>query len=193
MIRSDIVKVVADSFGVTLTDQAVHKVCTDTEKRIKWLLEDVKDVLSVTKRSKLTSADLNALLRVNRVDSLYGYESGEKVFYKSIGPTHSHSDDALYYEDDQIVELSEFLEQPLPPSVALCLCVSLSFWHQQHAQDGTGSDPLARCARTVLPHSLELAAATFHLGDSGGSLVFELVRYRSADSAAVDRRSALSS
>lgn len=122
MIRPDSVRIIADSVGVKISAQGVEQLCADIEQRVRWLLEDARDLLGVTRRTHLASDDVNALLRANGVESLFGYESGDRVLYKSVGPSHSHADDALFFEDDQIVDLNQFIEQPLPASVD---CVAL--------------------------------------------------------------------
>ncbi|AEO62949.1 c9e574ea-84a3-4549-acb4-eb3f21e0ba14 [Thermothielavioides terrestris] len=107
----DNVRDVADSQGITLSEEPLRVLAQDVEYRIGQLIVEALRFMRAANRTTLTVQDVSLALRVLKVEPLYGYESTRPLRYgeASLGPGQP-----LFYIDDEEIDFEKVINAPLP-------------------------------------------------------------------------------
>lgn len=109
----DTVKDAGEALGITnLPDEVAKVLAMDIEYRIHEVIEQAMKFMRHSKRTTLTTRDIDGALKVLNVEPLYGYETGRPVKFKEalVGPGHT-----LYYVDEEEeVDFDELINEPIP-------------------------------------------------------------------------------
>ncbi|KAL2129016.1 hypothetical protein VTI74DRAFT_8355 [Chaetomium olivicolor] len=107
----DNVRDVADSIGITLSDEPLRVLAQDVEYRIGQVIVEALRFMRAANRTTLTVQDVSQALKVLDVEPLYGYESTRPLRYgeASLGPGQP-----LFYIDDEEVDFEKVINAPLP-------------------------------------------------------------------------------
>ncbi|KAK3685181.1 TAF6-like protein [Podospora appendiculata] len=109
--NQDNVKDVADSIGISLSDEPLRILTQDVEYRIGQVIVEALRFMRAANRTTLTVQDVSQALKVLDVEPLYGYESTRPLRYgeASLGPGQP-----LFYIDDEEVDFEKLINAPLP-------------------------------------------------------------------------------
>lgn len=107
----DNVRDVAESIGVSLSDEPLRILTQDVEFRIGQVIIEALRFMRAANRTTLTVQDVSQALRVLDVEPLYGYESTRPLRFgeASLGPGQP-----LFYIDDEEVDFEKLINAPLP-------------------------------------------------------------------------------
>ncbi|KAK4137729.1 TAF6-like protein [Trichocladium antarcticum] len=107
----DNVRDVADSIGISLSDEPLRVLAQDVEYRIGQVIVEALRFMRAANRTTLTVQDASQALKVLDVEPLYGYESTRPLRYgeASLGPGQP-----LFYIDDEEVDFEKVINAPLP-------------------------------------------------------------------------------
>lgn len=110
IVPKDTIHVIAQTIGITnLHDDVAKELAPDVEYRMREIMQEAVKCMRHSKRSILTTDDVNSALSLRNVEPLYGFASGDPLrFRRAIG----HSD--LFYVEDRDLEFKEIIEAPLP-------------------------------------------------------------------------------
>ncbi|KAG2496342.1 hypothetical protein HYH03_005572 [Edaphochlamys debaryana] len=110
-IQPATVKAIALSVDVThLTDEAAKALAPDVEYRLREVIQDALKFAKHSKRTKLTTQDINNALRLRNIEPLYGFLNNNDPA-KFVRATN-HSD--LYFVRDDTVPLEQITCAALP-------------------------------------------------------------------------------
>ncbi|KAL8711509.1 MAG: hypothetical protein Q9220_004167 [cf. Caloplaca sp. 1 TL-2023] len=108
----DNIKDVAESIGIaSINDDVLQALSSDIEYRLSQVLEEALKFTRHSRRTTLTTQDVNQALKVLDVEPLYGYESSRPLKFgeASIGPGQP-----LFYVEDEEVDFEKLINAPLP-------------------------------------------------------------------------------
>ena len=108
----DNVRDVAESVGIaSLPEDVLRALSSDVEYRLSQGLEETFKSMRHSKRSTLTTRDVNHALEILNVEPMYGYESTRPLRFgeASIGPGQP-----LFYVEDEEVDFEKLINAPLP-------------------------------------------------------------------------------
>ena len=105
------VRDVADSIGISLSEEPLRVLAQDVEYRIGQVIIESLRFMRAANRTTLTVQDVSQALKVLDVEPLYGYESTRPLRYgeASLGPGQP-----LFYIDDEEVDFEKIINAPLP-------------------------------------------------------------------------------
>ncbi|KAL2261010.1 hypothetical protein VTK26DRAFT_4805 [Humicola hyalothermophila] len=105
------VRDVADSIGISLSEEPLRVLAQDVEYRIGQVIVESLRFMRAANRTTLTVQDVSQALKVLDVEPLYGYESTRPLRYgeASLGPGQP-----LFYIDDEEVDFEKVINAPLP-------------------------------------------------------------------------------
>ncbi|KAI1086127.1 TAF-domain-containing protein [Rostrohypoxylon terebratum] len=109
--NQDTVRDVAESVGAAkISDDSLRALTQDTEYRMGQVVVESLRGMRNTKRDNMTVQDINGALRLLDVEPMFGYDSDRPLKY---GEANLGSQ-ALYYVEDEEVELEKMINAPLP-------------------------------------------------------------------------------
>lgn len=110
IVPKDTIHVIAESIGISnLPDDVAAALAPDVEYRMREIMQEAIKCMRHSKRSILTTDDVNSALSLRNVEPLYGFASGDPLrFRRALG----HSD--LFYVEDIDLEFKEIVDAPLP-------------------------------------------------------------------------------
>eukprot|EP00854_Cymbomonas_tetramitiformis_P029811 gene29811-37180_t len=103
------IKVVADSLGISnLEDEVAQAMAPDVEYRLREIIQEGLKFMHHSKRSILTTEDINSGLRLRSVEPLYGFASAEPMQFSR---PEGHRD--VFFIADEEVSFDEVINAPL--------------------------------------------------------------------------------
>ncbi|KAK6934515.1 TATA box binding protein associated factor (TAF), histone-like fold domain [Dillenia turbinata] len=109
-VPKEAIEVIAQSIGITnLAPDVAVSLARDVEYRVREIMQEAIKCMRHSKRTLLTSDDVDSALNLRNVEPIYGVVSGESLRFKRAA---GHKD--LYYIDEKDVEFREVIEAPLP-------------------------------------------------------------------------------
>ncbi|PWA56816.1 TATA BOX ASSOCIATED FACTOR II 59 [Artemisia annua] len=110
IVPKETVEVIAQSIGInSLSTDAALALAPDVEYRMREIMQEGIKCMHHSKRTTLTTDDIDSALSMRNVEPLYGFASGDPLrFKRALG----HND--LFYLDDKEVDFKEVIEAPLP-------------------------------------------------------------------------------
>ncbi|KAJ3402998.1 hypothetical protein HDU80_004564 [Chytriomyces hyalinus] len=111
LLPIDTINAVTESIGLTLKESVSQALLADVEYRMREVIYDARKFMRHSRRSTLSTEDVNHALRVRNVQPLYGYTGNAPTRFKST----IHGSSRIYYLEDQEVDLDQIINAPLPP------------------------------------------------------------------------------
>ncbi|XP_031262065.1 transcription initiation factor TFIID subunit 6 [Pistacia vera] len=110
IVPKETVEVIAQSVGINnLSTDAALALAPDVEYRMREIMQEAIKCMRHSKRTRMTTDDVDGALKLRNVEPLYGFASGGPLrFRRAIG----HRD--LFYIDDKDVDFKDVIEAPLP-------------------------------------------------------------------------------
>ncbi|KAJ0052510.1 hypothetical protein Pint_01916 [Pistacia integerrima] len=110
IVPKETVEVIAQSVGISnLSTDAALALAPDVEYRMREIMQEAIKCMRHSKRTTMTTDDVDGALKLRNVEPLYGFASGGPLrFRRAIG----HRD--LFYIDDKDVDFKDVIEAPLP-------------------------------------------------------------------------------
>ncbi|CAN1167802.1 Transcription initiation factor TFIID subunit 6 [Linum perenne] len=110
IVPKETIEVIAQSIGVSnLSSDAALALAPDVEYRLREIIQESIKSMRHSRRTTLTTDDVDAALSLRNVEPVYGFASGGHLrFKRAIG----HKD--LFYIDDKDVDFKDVVEAPLP-------------------------------------------------------------------------------
>ncbi|XVF71815.1 hypothetical protein PTKIN_Ptkin12aG0069800 [Pterospermum kingtungense] len=110
IVAKETIEVIAQSIGINnLSDDAALALAPDVEYRMREIMQEAIKCMRHSRRTTLTTDDVDGALNLRNVEPVYGFASGGPLqFKRAVG----HRD--LYYIDDKDVDLKDVIEAPLP-------------------------------------------------------------------------------
>nr|XP_043626308.1 transcription initiation factor TFIID subunit 6-like isoform X2 [Erigeron canadensis] len=110
IVPKETVEVIAQSIGINnLSLDGALALAPDVEYRMREIMQEGIKCMHHSRRTTLTSDDIDSALSMRNVEPLYGFASGDPLrFKRALG----HKD--LFYIDDKDVDFKEVIEAPLP-------------------------------------------------------------------------------
>ncbi|KAG8640526.1 transcription initiation factor TFIID subunit 6 isoform X2 [Manihot esculenta] len=110
IVPKETIEVIAQSIGINnLSEDAALSLAPDVEYRMREIMQEAIKCMRHSKRTTLTSDDVDTALSLRNVEPVYGFASGGPLqFKRAIG----HRD--LFYIDDKDVDFKDVIEAPLP-------------------------------------------------------------------------------
>ncbi|KAK3001577.1 hypothetical protein RJ639_021680 [Escallonia herrerae] len=110
IVPKETVEVIAQSIGINnLSPDAALALAPDVEYRMREIMQEAIKCMRHSKRTTLTTDDVDSALNLRNVEPVYGFASGDPLrFRRALG----HKD--LFYVDDKDVDFKDVIEAPLP-------------------------------------------------------------------------------
>lgn len=110
ILPKETIQIIAQSIGITdLPDDVASALAPDVEYRMREVMQEAIKCMLHSKRTILTTDDVNSALQLRNIEPLYGFASGGALrFKRALG----HTD--LFYIDDGDVDFKDVIESPLP-------------------------------------------------------------------------------
>ncbi|KAH9745076.1 transcription initiation factor TFIID subunit 6 [Citrus sinensis] len=110
IVPKETVEVIAQSIGISnFSTDAALALAPDVEYRIREIMQEAIKCMRHSRRTTLTTDDVDEALKLRNVEPVYGFASGGPLrFRRAIG----YRD--LFYLDDKDVEFKDVIEAPLP-------------------------------------------------------------------------------
>eukprot|EP00240_Pyramimonas_obovata_P005207 CAMPEP_0118942302 /NCGR_PEP_ID=MMETSP1169-20130426/35919_1 /TAXON_ID=36882 /ORGANISM="Pyramimonas obovata, Strain CCMP722" /LENGTH=428 /DNA_ID=CAMNT_0006887303 /DNA_START=376 /DNA_END=1658 /DNA_ORIENTATION=+ len=110
-VRPDTIKIVADSVGISkLSDEVASSLSPDVEYRMREIIQESLKFMRHSKRSILTTEDVNCGLRLRNVEPLYGFAAGTEPLH--FAQPEGHKD--VFFLKDKELEFDEIITAPFP-------------------------------------------------------------------------------
>lgn len=110
VVPKEAIEVVAQSIGITnLSPDVALALAPDVEYRVREIMQEAIKCMRHSRRTSLTSDDVDSALKLRNVDPIYGFTSGDPLRFKRAA---GHKD--LFYIDEKDVEFKDVIEAPLP-------------------------------------------------------------------------------
>ncbi|KAG9449347.1 hypothetical protein H6P81_009312 [Aristolochia fimbriata] len=109
-VSKESIEVIAQSIGIdNLFPDVALALAPDVEYRVREVMQEAIKCMRHSKRTILTTDDVDSALSLRNVEPIYGFASGDLLrFKRAVG----HYD--LYYFDDKEIEFKDVIEAPLP-------------------------------------------------------------------------------
>jgi len=111
LIPKDTIKILGEIAGISnLKDDIASALASDSEYRLREIIQEAIKFMKHSKRQKLTADDVNHALRIRNVEPLYGFKSKDPFVFKKVPGVGTD----LYYIQDEELDCSEVINAPLP-------------------------------------------------------------------------------
>ncbi|KAL6196247.1 hypothetical protein ACLB2K_031862 [Fragaria x ananassa] len=109
-VPKEAIEVIAQSIDITnLSPDVALALTPDVEYRVREIMQEAIKCMRHSRRTILTTDDVDSALKLRNVDPIYGFASGDPLRFKRAA---GHRD--LFYIDDKDVEFKDVIEAPLP-------------------------------------------------------------------------------
>ncbi|XP_021847743.1 transcription initiation factor TFIID subunit 6 isoform X1 [Spinacia oleracea] len=110
IVPKETIEVIAQSVGINnLSVDAALTLSPDVEYRMRELMQEAIKCMRHSRRTILTTDDVDTALSIRNVEPVYGFASGNPLrFKRAVG----HMD--LFYIEDKDVDFKDIIEAPLP-------------------------------------------------------------------------------
>lgn len=109
-VPKEAIEVIAQSIGITnLSPDVALALTPDVEYRVREIMQEAIKCMRHSRRTILTTDDVDSALKLRNVEPIYGFASGDPLRFKRAA---GHRD--LFYIDDKDAEFKDVIEAPLP-------------------------------------------------------------------------------
>ncbi|KAK3014530.1 hypothetical protein RJ639_010080 [Escallonia herrerae] len=118
IVPKETIEVIAQGIGVNnLSPDVFPSLAADAEYRVREIMQEAIKCMRHSKRTVLTSDDVDTALNLRNVEPIYGLASGDALQFKRAA---RHKD--LFYVDEKDLEFKDVIEAPLskaPPDTTV--------------------------------------------------------------------------
>ncbi|KAM3396321.1 Transcription initiation factor TFIID subunit 6b [Capsicum chinense] len=110
IVPEEAIEVISQSIGISnLSPDVLPALAADVEYRIREIMQEAIKCMRHSKRTTLSTDDVDSALTLRNVEPIYGFASGDPLrFRRALG----HKD--LFYIEEKDVEFKDVIEAPLP-------------------------------------------------------------------------------
>ncbi|KAF7144908.1 hypothetical protein RHSIM_Rhsim04G0046200 [Rhododendron simsii] len=110
IVPKETIEVIAQSIGINnLSPDVALALSPDVEYRMREIMQEAIKCMRHSKRTMMTTDDVDSALNLRNVEPIYGFASGDPLrFRRAVG----HKD--LFYLDDKDLDFKDVIEAPLP-------------------------------------------------------------------------------
>lgn len=110
IVPKETIEVISQSIGINnLSLDAALALAPDVEYRMREIMQEAIKCMHHSRRTMLTTDDVDSALTLRNVEPIYGFASGDNLrFKRAVG----HKD--LFYIEDKELDLKDIIEAPLP-------------------------------------------------------------------------------
>ncbi|XP_009767287.1 transcription initiation factor TFIID subunit 6-like [Nicotiana sylvestris] len=109
-VPKETIEVIAQSIGVSnLSPDVLPALAADVEYRIREIMQEAIKCMRHSRRTTLSTDDVDAALSLRGVEPIYGLASGDPLRFRRAA---GHKD--LFYIEEKDVEFKDVIETPLP-------------------------------------------------------------------------------
>ncbi|KAL3636990.1 Transcription initiation factor TFIID subunit 6 [Castilleja foliolosa] len=110
IVPKETIEVIAQSVGITnLSPDVLPDLAADVEYRVREIMQEAIKCMRHSRRTTLTTEDVDSALGLRNVEPIYGFASGDPMRFRRAA---GHKD--LFYIEEKEVEFKEVIEAPLP-------------------------------------------------------------------------------
>ncbi|KAK6777018.1 hypothetical protein RDI58_023735 [Solanum bulbocastanum] len=110
IVPKETIEVISQSIGVSnLSPDVLPTLAVDVEYRIREIMQEAIKCMHHSKRTTLSTDDVDAALSLRGVEPIYGFASGDPLRFRRAA---GHKD--LFYIEEKDVEFKDVIEGPLP-------------------------------------------------------------------------------
>ncbi|KAL8462421.1 hypothetical protein ACS0TY_032633 [Phlomoides rotata] len=110
IVPKETIEVIAQSIGITnLSSDVLPALAADVEYRVREIMQESIKCMRHSRRTTLTTEDVDSALGLRNVEPIYGFASGDPLRFKRAA---GHKD--LFYVEEKDVDFKEVIEAPLP-------------------------------------------------------------------------------
>ncbi|XP_075522986.1 LOW QUALITY PROTEIN: transcription initiation factor TFIID subunit 6-like [Primulina tabacum] len=110
IVPKESIEVIAQSLGITnLSPDIFPALAADVEYRVREIMQESIKCMRHSRRTTLTTDDVDSALGLRNVEPIYGFASGDPSRFKRAA---GHKD--LFYIEEKELEFKEVIEAPLP-------------------------------------------------------------------------------
>ncbi|KAH0751382.1 hypothetical protein KY285_004530 [Solanum tuberosum] len=110
IVPKETIEVISQSIGVSnLSPDVLPALAVDVEYRIREIMQEAIKCMHHSKRTTLSTDDVDAALSLRGVEPIYGFASGDPLRFRRAA---GHKD--LFYIEEKDVEFKDVIEAPLP-------------------------------------------------------------------------------
>ncbi|KAI0311773.1 TAF-domain-containing protein [Amylostereum chailletii] len=113
LYKAEAVKDVADALGIAnLSDSVASALASDVEYRIHQVVEEAARFMRHSRRTTLTTADIDNALRVLNIEPLYGHSAhNPPVFRRALPFAQMPSAGPVYFLEDEEIDFDRVLKE----------------------------------------------------------------------------------
>ncbi|KAJ8556010.1 hypothetical protein K7X08_022768 [Anisodus acutangulus] len=113
IVPKETIEVISQSIGVSnLSPDVLPALAADVEYRIREIMQEAIKCMRHSKRTTLSTDDVDAALSLRGVEPIYGFASGDPLRFRRAA---GHKD--LFYIEEKDVEFKDVIEAPLPKAL----------------------------------------------------------------------------
>eukprot|EP01137_Pigoraptor_chileana_P019991 Opistho-2@81792 len=113
VIPKEAIRLAAESVGISqLDDKVMTVLIPDVEYRLREIVQDALKFMKHSKRTRLSTEDINSALRVKNIDPVYGNVAPEPVVFKGVTGPSGRAE--TYFAEDEEIDLASIINAPLP-------------------------------------------------------------------------------
>ncbi|XP_030509672.1 transcription initiation factor TFIID subunit 6 isoform X1 [Cannabis sativa] len=110
VVPKEAIEVIAQSIGITnLSPDVALALAPDVEYRVREIMQEAIKCMRHSRRTTLTTEDVDSALKLRHVEPIYGFASGDHLRFKRAA---GHKD--LFFIDNKDVEFKDVVDAPLP-------------------------------------------------------------------------------
>ncbi|GER32871.1 transcription initiation factor TFIID subunit 6 [Striga asiatica] len=110
IVQKETIEVIAQSVGISnLSPDVLPALAADVEYRVREIMQEAIKCMRHSRRTTLTTDDVDSALSLRNVEPIYGFASGDPLRFRRAA---GHKD--LFYVEEKDVEFKEVIEAPLP-------------------------------------------------------------------------------
>ncbi|PKI77452.1 hypothetical protein CRG98_002058 [Punica granatum] len=110
VVPKEAIEVIAQSIGINkLSPDVAAAVAPAVEYRLREIMQEAIKCMRHSRRTVLTSEDVDSAFKLRNVEPIYGFTSGDPLRFKRAA---GHKD--LFYIDEKDVEFKDVIDAPLP-------------------------------------------------------------------------------
>ncbi|XP_060191138.1 transcription initiation factor TFIID subunit 6-like isoform X2 [Lycium barbarum] len=110
IVLEEAIEVISQSIGITnLSPDVLPALAADVEYRIREIMQEAIKCMRHSKRTTLSTDDVDSALTLRNVEPIYGFASGDPLRFRRAA---GYKD--LFYIEEKDVEFKDVIEAPLP-------------------------------------------------------------------------------
>ncbi|XP_055822391.1 transcription initiation factor TFIID subunit 6-like [Solanum dulcamara] len=109
-VPEEAIEVISQSIGISnISPDVLPALAADVEYRIREIMQEAIKCMRHSKRTTLSTDDVDSALTLRNVEPIYGFASGDPLRFRRAA---GHKD--LFYIEEKDVEFKDVIETPLP-------------------------------------------------------------------------------